>query len=319
MFRFVSISLVFLNKYLLSNEDLKLNAPIFITLTQCVIAVITFFILGSISYVSPDSITFPTPEYNLTLALKMLPLSLLFVSMITFNNLTLKYLGVAFYNVGRSLTTVFNVVFSYVLLKQLISIRVLMCCLCIVAGFLLGIEEEDKVVSNFSSFGVVCGILASASVAGYSIYIKRSLPLVDGNIWRLQIYNNMNAIFLLIPIMICLQEITSLREFAYFDSLMFWGIILTAGVFGIAIGYVMSLQIKVTTPLTHNVSGTAKACFQTILACIVFNENRTWWWWMCNFLVLGGSSAYTYVKMLEMKEDVKSTAPANVEEDKDED
>lgn len=30
--------------------------------------------------------------------------------MITFNNLTLKYLGVAFYNVGRSLTTVFNVV-----------------------------------------------------------------------------------------------------------------------------------------------------------------------------------------------------------------
>lgn len=32
--------------------------------------------------------------------------------MITFNNLTLKYLGVAFYNVGRSLTTVFNVVSS---------------------------------------------------------------------------------------------------------------------------------------------------------------------------------------------------------------
>ena len=30
--------------------------------------------------------------------------------MITFNNLTLKFLGVAFYNVGRSLTTVFNVV-----------------------------------------------------------------------------------------------------------------------------------------------------------------------------------------------------------------
>ena len=42
--------------------------------------------------------------------LKVLPLSVVFVSMITFNNLTLKFLGVAFYNVGRSLTTVFNVV-----------------------------------------------------------------------------------------------------------------------------------------------------------------------------------------------------------------
>ena len=42
--------------------------------------------------------------------LQVMPLSIVFVSMITFNNLTLKFLGVAFYNVGRSLTTVFNVV-----------------------------------------------------------------------------------------------------------------------------------------------------------------------------------------------------------------
>lgn len=43
---------------------------------------------------------------------QVLPVSVVFVGMITFNNLTLKYLGVAFYNVGRSLTTVFNVVSS---------------------------------------------------------------------------------------------------------------------------------------------------------------------------------------------------------------
>lgn len=42
--------------------------------------------------------------------MQVLPLSVVFVGMITFNNLTLKFLGVAFYNVGRSLTTVFNVV-----------------------------------------------------------------------------------------------------------------------------------------------------------------------------------------------------------------
>lgn len=44
------------------------------------------------------------------LCLQVLPLSVVFVGMITFNNLCLKYLGVSFYNVGRSLTTVFNVV-----------------------------------------------------------------------------------------------------------------------------------------------------------------------------------------------------------------
>ena len=49
--------------------------------------------------------------YNyIIVVLQMAPLSIIFVGMITFNNLTLKYVGVAFYNVGRSLTTVFNVV-----------------------------------------------------------------------------------------------------------------------------------------------------------------------------------------------------------------
>ena len=42
--------------------------------------------------------------------MQVLPLSIVFVAMISFNNLCLKYVGVAFYYIGRSLTTVFNVV-----------------------------------------------------------------------------------------------------------------------------------------------------------------------------------------------------------------
>lgn len=38
--------------------------------------------------------------------------------MIATNNLCLKYVGVAFYYIGRSLTTVFNVVFTYILLGE---------------------------------------------------------------------------------------------------------------------------------------------------------------------------------------------------------
>ena len=193
-------------------------------------------------------------------------------------------------------------ILSFLVLKQPTSIRVLTCCACIVLGFLLGVNEEDKSAKDFNILGVVCGILASLCVALYSILIKRSLPLVDDNIWRLQLYNNVNAVFLLGPLMIVFQELPELRNFEYFDDPLFLSLLLLSGIFGIAIGYVMSLQIKVTTPLTHNVSGTAKACFQTILACIVFKEVKSLKWWACNFMVLGGSSAYTYVKMIEMKE-----------------
>ena len=58
--------------------------------------------------------------------------------MITFNNLCLKYVTVAFYNIGRSLTTVFNVLFTYYILKEKTSFKALLCCACIIGGFFLG-------------------------------------------------------------------------------------------------------------------------------------------------------------------------------------
>lgn len=152
---------------------------------------------------------------------------------------------------------------------------------------------------------MVSGVLASLCVALYAIFTKRVLPNVDNNIWRLQYYNNLNALLLLLPLIVITGEVSILRAFPYWTSLYFWALIIIAGVFGIAIGYVTALQIQVTSPLTHNVSGTAKACAQTILACAVYSEAKSFWWWVSNAMVLGGSSAYTYVRMLEMKSSAK--------------
>ena len=58
-------------------------------------------------------------ETNMIFLLQILPLSLVFVAMISFNNLCLKNVGVAFYYIGRSLTTVFNVLMTWVLLGEL--------------------------------------------------------------------------------------------------------------------------------------------------------------------------------------------------------
>ena len=184
------------------------------------------------------------------------------------------------------------------------------------SGFLLGLKEEDQSVENLSILGVASGVLASLCVALYAIFTKRVLPNVDNNIWRLQYYNNLNALLLLLPLIVITGEVSVLRAFPYWTSPYFWALIITAGLFGIAIGYVTALQIQVTSPLTHNVSGTAKACAQTILACVVYSEAKPFWWWVSNAMVLGGSSAYTYVRMLEMKltakeEQHKSSAAGN--------
>ena len=66
--------------------------------------------------------------------------------------------------------------------------------------------------------------------------------------------------------------------------------------------YVVGLQIKVTSPLTHNISGVAKACFQTLIATLWYSTPKPFLWWVSTLAVLGGTSSYSIVKSLEMKQ-----------------
>lgn len=149
--------------------------------------------------------------------------------------------------------------------------------------------------------GILYGILASLCVSLNAIYTKKVLPAVDGSIWRLTFYNNVNACILFLPLLLLSGEFYTLYQFDKLGSLNFWGMMTLSGVFGFAIGYVTGLQIKFTSPLTHNVSGTAKACAQTVLAVGYYEETKSFLWWTSNLMVLGGSFAYTWVKGLEMK------------------
>ena len=156
--------------------------------------------------------------------------------------------------------------------------------------------------------GVVCGVLASMSVALNAIFTKKVLPVVDNNLWRLQLYNNANALVLLTPLSVVFGEVSVLQSFQYWTSPWFYVLLIIAGTFGVAIGYVSGLQIKVTSPLTHNISGTAKACAQTVIAVLAYHEFKTLLWWGSNALVIGGSTAYTLVRMKEMKTEAEAKA-----------
>jgi len=67
----------------------------------------------------------------------------------------------------------------------------------------------------------------------------------------------------------------------------------------------------VTSPLTHNISGTAKACAQTVLAVYAYHEVKSFAWWFSNFIVLFGSTLYARVQQLDMKRDFKKPAYVN--------
>ncbi|KAK3561846.1 hypothetical protein QTP86_017494, partial [Hemibagrus guttatus] len=298
LYWFVSITMVFLNNYLLDSKDL--DAPLFVTFFQCVVSVGLCWIMSLMSNLKPGYVDFPSIKLDMKVSMQILPLSVVFIAMIAFNNLCLKHVGVAFYTVGRSLSTVFNVLFSYVILKQTTSMYALLCCGVILGGFWLGVDQEDA-AGSLSWTGVVFGILASACVSLNAIFTKKVMPAVDGSIWKLSYYNNLNACVLFLPLILAFGELPRIFAFSRISDAHFWGMMVLGGIFGFAIGYVTGLQIKFTSPLTHNVSGTAKACAQTVIAVALEHSHKSVLWWSSNMMVLGGSFAYTWVKGLEMK------------------
>uniref|UniRef100_A0A182SDQ1 Sugar phosphate transporter domain-containing protein n=1 Tax=Anopheles maculatus TaxID=74869 RepID=A0A182SDQ1_9DIPT len=248
----------------------------------------------------PRTVTFPNGNpFDRDTFRKVIPLSILFTAMIATNNLCLKYVGVAFYYVGRSLTTVFNVLLTYVLLGQKTSTKASLCCVLIVAGFWIGVDQES-LTESFSLIGTIFGVLGSLSLSLYSIYTKRTLQHVNQEVWLLSYYNNVYSAVLFIPLMIINGEVQQVLNYKHLAEPWFWGVMTIGGVCGFAIGFVTTLQIKVTSPLTHNISGTAKACAQTIIATSWYQETKSFLWWTSNVVVLLGSAFYTRVKQVEM-------------------
>ncbi|CEO96416.1 unnamed protein product (mitochondrion) [Plasmodiophora brassicae] len=293
----VSILLVFLNKESMN----RLDAPIFITWTQVVTAVIGCAILSHMRRSTPMLSFFPEFEFRMNVALQVLPLTLTFIAMVTFNNLCLQYVNVSFYQVARSLTIVFNVIFTWYLMGQKTSPKALAAVATVVAGYVIGSWSELS-LETLSFRGSIYGVLASVFVSLYAINVKKALAAVNDDKWLLMIYNNMLAMFLMPPLIFVFNETTAILENPVVYTTSFWTtFIFFTGVFGFLINIATYAQIQATSPLTHNISGTAKSAFQSVMALVLLSETISKAGAFGLFLVIGGSFAYGWVRDSEMK------------------
>lgn len=295
----VSISMVYLNKMLLSNADSSIPAPLFVTWYQCVLTCIICVILGHMGEKTRAAGTgsfadeYPKIDFNLNVSLSVLPLSLIFVGMIAFNNLCLQFVEVSFYNVARSLSIVFNVIFTYTVLGKPTSWLTCSTLLIVILGFYFGIDGEV----NFSMLGTTAGVLASVFVSLNSIYTSKVLPKVNNDKSLLLYYNNLNASILFLPLIGLFESQVIYDNSGKLISLFFWLSMTITGIMGFAIGLVTVMQVKATSPLTHNISGTAKAAVQSLLAFYIWGNEATFKGVLGIFLVIFGSGLYAWVQM----------------------
>ena len=149
--------------------------------------------------------------------------------------------------------------------------------------------------------GVAFGVLSSFFVAMNAITVKKKYPLVDNNHWKITLYNNLNASFVFIPIIILAGEPRVIVTSANARTLYFWILMTIGGALGILISFATAAQIKYTSPLTHNVSATAKAAAQTAIALAVCRNPINALSLTSIGIVLFGSLCYAVVRRRETK------------------
>ncbi|KAI8333698.1 triose-phosphate transporter family-domain-containing protein [Chlamydoabsidia padenii] len=272
------------------------NYALFVTWYQLVVALVLLLIFAHLGKTNKTFSIIPPYEFEQQIAKKVAPLTIVYVLMLALNNLCLQYVEVTFYQVARSLSINFTILFTYMILGKTTSFPALVACFIVFLGFAIGSYGEI----NFSWAGVIYGVGSSAFVALYGIYVQKTLAAVDNNQWKLLHYNTTLAIIFLFPLVLFsgeLSEIWATSEAIY--DLGFWVLMTITGCTGFGINVAMFLQVKYTSALTNTICGTAKACVQTVLAVMIFQNPISGMNAVGILLALFGSSYYGWVRYQE--------------------
>jgi len=295
----VSITLVFANKFVLNTFDFPF--PLFMTWAQLLVAEVFILVGGLLSHRLHFLVIFAPLELDWNIAKNVLPLTFVYIGMVTFNNVCLQYVEVTFYQVARSLTIVWTIFFTYINFPDKpIPPKVIVACLVVFSGFIIGSVGEV----NFDWKGLIAGVISSAFVAYYGIAIKKALTLVNNNEWRLLLYNTTLAIILFIPLLLLTGEFLILfPDPQHPFTRNVWTGLLISGVLGYLINIAIFMQVNYTSPLTNAISGTAKACVQTLAGWLLFRNPISTMNGIGIVTVIGGSTWYSYVRPQANTED----------------
>jgi GDP-fucose transporter C1 len=299
----VSITLVFLNRLVLTDKEGTAGA-LFVSWYQFLVAYGLIIIITTFFPTVPLVNVFPSITCQMGVLIRAIPVSIVYLFMIGCSNKCLEYVSVSGYQILRSLSIVFNVFFTFLFFGETTSIRAVIACIGVVFGLFCGIEGE----SDLSARGATYGIVSSLFVALYAIMVKESISLLDGNEYLLIEYSTLIAIIALAPMVLLSGEFVVLAEGR---PVIFWLRQTIAGLVGFLVNIAIILNIKYTTPLTHNLSGMVKACIQTLLAFVVFPQSvvMTPMKWAGAVLVIGFSAYYAYVRTSEMKRKIAEDQP----------
>lgn len=193
-----------------------------------------------------------------------------------FNNLSLQYIQLSFYQIARSPAILFSTLLNVFVMQNMSftsDITNLYSVLLVIFGFIIGCLGEPE----FSLLGTFFGVLSTVFLSLYAVFVKDAMAVVAGNQWRLYFYTSITSFIMLLPLMVSFNELDLLSIAPQRQANGFWTLIIISAVFSFIVSVSISLMSKHTSKTVLNLSGVFKAILQTLLAIALYNDDFTIW------------------------------------------
>eukprot|EP01054_Gregarina_sp_Poly1_P006513 Gregarina_sp_Poly_1__6512@NODE_348_length_9346_cov_198_894493_g291_i0_p2_GENE_NODE_348_length_9346_cov_198_894493_g291_i0NODE_348_length_9346_cov_198_894493_g291_i0_p2_ORF_typecomplete_len465_score50_94TPT/PF03151_16/4e59UAA/PF08449_11/22UAA/PF08449_11/2_3e18EamA/PF00892_20/0_0014EamA/PF00892_20/1_1e09PUNUT/PF16913_5/7_3e10SLC35F/PF06027_12/4_1e02SLC35F/PF06027_12/6_7e10Nuc_sug_transp/PF04142_15/22Nuc_sug_transp/PF04142_15/6_1e06Nuc_sug_transp/PF04142_15/0_027CRTlike/PF08627_10/4_4e05CRTlike/PF0 len=306
-----SLAVVYFNWWLFTSG---FKFPVFVSWIQQVVGLLIFFVGSKAAlYFSSLRPIFPHADFSLPTCWKVVPLSVSFVLTIGLANICLQKTLISTYQVARSLTLLFVIVLSYLLLKEKQTTAVLIACGLMVVGFVIGSLDPE----TLSLGGLIAGGFSSFFQSLYNVLIKKTMPAVHNDNQLLLYYNVMLSSVLFIPMALLSEDLGSWKQAfgAVPDTnmLVVWGGMALSGFLGTTLNMTQYLVVKVTSPLTFNIVGFSKSLVQSLGGIVFFGDKVSFESASGLVLCMIGSGLYA-----KSKNDATKRARKLAQEDKSE-
>ncbi|KAG0741582.1 hypothetical protein G6F57_007470 [Rhizopus arrhizus] len=238
----------------------------------------------------------PRFRWNSSVAIRVAPLSIVYMCIIIFNPLFLQHVEVTTYHFSHSLSIAFSLIFSFYMLQIEHSGSVNSACVVI----MLGLCVCSMGSLNFSVAGAFYAVAWPAVVSIYGIYLKKTLTALKNDVWALIQYNTILSLATLTPLVILSGELKSvLNEVWFLDETGFWIQMIITSLTGFAVNVIMVLLILYTSPLTLVVASINKTILQAFLATLLFGNPMSLMNVVGMLVSLTGTCYYIYTRYNE--------------------
>ncbi len=291
-----SCGTIFLNKFLYSS--LGFNFGTTLTVLHFVV---TFSLCALCAYFK----YFEVKQLSLW---KVLPISIAFCGYVVFNNISLLYNSVSFYQVTKIFCTPLIILIETNVYRKTTDNRVKLSLVPVCIGICITVVTDMSI--NFR--GSVYAFLAVLSNTMYTIYGKTKQNELGCNAMQIRIYQAAQSAIILMFFVPFLDDMGKLLEFDFTKvTSLFW--ILFSCFAAFTVNFSFFLLVGKTSPLTVTVVGYFKTCIVFVGGWLMFDQNLTVQNTVGIVITLLGVALYTYVKYnVDLEEQKKKqTAPSS--------